>query len=153
MQKLNRLSSIMLICLCLEARAQSILLFEDFESGDFAAKGWYDGFPDQRTSVEYKNGTHSYAGHFAQGATSSGAGRHLFTPTDKVYISYWVKYSTNYIGSGVGYHPHEWNMLTNEDWEYQGPADTYLTTYVEQNAGRPILALQDSKTWIQIAFC
>jgi hypothetical protein len=125
--------------------AQSILLFEDFESGDFAAKGWYDGFPDQRTTAEFKNGTHAYAGHFAQGSTTSGAGRHLFTPTDKVYISYWVKYSANYIGSGVGYHPHEWNILTNEDWEYQGPADTHLTLYVEQNAGRPILAIQDSK--------
>jgi hypothetical protein len=125
--------------------AQSILLFEDFESSDFAAKGWYDGFPDQRTTAEYKNGSHSYAGHFNQGATSSGAGRHLFTPTDKVYMSYWVKYSSNYVGSGVGYHPHEWNLLTNEDWEYQGPGDTYLTTYVEQNAGRPLLGLQDSK--------
>jgi len=134
-----------LTCLMNTAQSQSILLFEDFESGDFAAKGWYDGFPDQRTTTEYKNGSHSYAGHFTQGATSSGAGRHLFTPTDKVYMSYWVKYSQNYIGSGVGYHPHEWNMLTNLDWEYQGPADTYLTTYVEQNAGRPILALQDSK--------
>ena len=51
--------------------SQSILIFEDFESGDFAAKGWYDGFPDQRTTAEYKNGTHSYAGHFAQGAYSS----------------------------------------------------------------------------------
>jgi len=145
MQKLKRYLSIVLIFLCLEARAQSVLIFEDFESGDFASKGWYDGFPDQRTTAEYKNGTHAYAGHFIQGATSSGAGRHLFTPTDKVYMSYWVKYSSNYIGSGVGYHPHEWNILTNEDWEYQGPADTYLTTYVEQNAGRPILALQDSK--------
>ncbi len=128
-----------------EIKAQNILLFEDFESGDFAAKGWYDGFPDQRTTAEYKNGTHSYAGHFAQGATTSGAGRHLFTPTDKVYLSYWVKYSSNYIGSGVSYHPHEWSILTTEDWIYQGPADTYLTTYIEQNGGRPILALQDSK--------
>lgn len=127
------------------ADGQNILLFEDYESGDFASKGWYDGFPDQRTTAEYKNGTHAYAGHFTQGATSSGAGRHLFTPTDKIYMSYWVKYSSNYIGSGVSYHPHEWNILTNEDWEYQGPADTYLTTYIEQNAGRPILALQDSK--------
>ncbi len=127
------------------ASAQNILLFEDFETGDFAAKGWYDGFPDQRTTEEYKNGTHSYRGHFAQGATTSGAGRHLFTPTDKLYMSYWVKYSTNYVGSGVGYHPHEWNILTNKDWIYQGPADTYLSLYVEQNAGRPILAMQDSK--------
>jgi len=124
---------------------QNILFFEDFETGDFAAKGWYDGFPDQRTTEEFKNGSHAYAGHFAQGATTSGAGRHLFAPTDKVCISYWVKYSANYIGSGVGYHPHEWNILTNEDWIYQGPADTYLTAYIEQNGGRPILALQDSK--------
>lgn len=125
--------------------AQNILLFEDFETGDFAAKGWYDGFGDQRTDEEFKNGLYSYEGHFAQGATTSGAGRRLFTPTDRVYMSYWVKYSSNYIGSGVGYHPHEWSILTNEDWIYQGPADTYLTTYIEQNAGRPILALQDSK--------
>ncbi|HLF65133.1 MAG TPA: T9SS type A sorting domain-containing protein [Saprospiraceae bacterium] len=133
------------VCLLPYTFSQSILLFEDFETGDFEAKGWYDGFPDQRTTAEYRNGTHSYAGHFAQGATTSGAGRHLFAPTDKVYISYWVKYSSNYVGSGVGYHPHEWSFLTNKDWIYQGPADTYLTTYIEQNAGRPLLALQDSK--------
>ncbi len=129
----------------LPSAAQNILIFEDFETGDFEAKGWYDGFKDQRTTNEYKNGTHSYEGHFTQGATTSGAGRHLFTPTDKVYISYWVKYSSNWVGSGVPYHPHEWSVLTNEDWIYQGPADTYLTTYIEQNAGKPLLALQDSK--------
>lgn len=126
-------------------RSQQILLFEDFETGDFAAKGWYDGFDDQRTGEEYKNGSYSYEGHFAKGATTSGAGRHLFMPTEKLYISYWVKYSDNYIGSGVGYHPHEWNILTNKDGIYQGPADTYLTLYVEQNAGRPIIAIQDSR--------
>ena len=125
--------------------AQSILLFEDFESGNFASKGWYDGFPDQRTTSEFKNGTHAYAGHFAKGATKSGAGRHLFTATDKVYISYWVKYSSNWMGSGVGYHPHEWNILTTEDGIFQGPSDTYLTAYVEQHAGKPLLALQDGK--------
>jgi Secretion system C-terminal sorting domain len=125
--------------------AQNILFFDDFESGDFAGKGWYDGFPDKRTSNEHKNGSYAYEGHFTQGATSCPAGRHLFTETDKLYISYWVKYSSNYIGSGVAYHPHEWNILTNEDWIYQGPADSYLTLYIEQNAGKPILALQDSK--------
>jgi len=144
-KKITSLFTFLLVITPFSFYAQAILIFEDFETGDFTAKGWYDGFPDQRTTAEYKNGSHAYAGHFTPGATSSGAGRHLFTPTDKVYISYWVKYSANYIGSGVAYHPHEWNILTNVDWEYQGPADTYLTTYVEQNAGRPILALQDSK--------
>ena len=137
---------ILILCpLITDTYSQNILLFEDYETGDFEAKGWYDGFPDQRTTAEFKNGSHSYEGHFTQGATSSGAGRHLFDATDKVYISYWVKYSSNYVGSGVGYHPHEWNILTDKDWIYEGPADTYLTTYIEQNAGRPILALQDSK--------
>ncbi len=125
--------------------AQSVLLFEDFETGNFAAKGWYDGFPDQRTTAEFKNGSHSFEGNFKKGALTSGAGRHLFTPTEKVYISYWVKYSSNWVGSGVGYHPHEWNILTNEDDIYRGPADSYLTAYIEQNAGKPILALQDSR--------
>ena len=79
----------------MDTHAQNIILFEDYETGDFEAKGWYDGFPDHRTTAEFKNGTHSYEGHFAQGATTSGAGRHLFESTDKVYISYWVKYSSN----------------------------------------------------------
>ncbi len=127
------------------AQTQNILIFEDFESGDFTGKGWYDGFKDQRTTTEFKNGSHAYEGHFAHGATTSGAGRHLFAETDKVYISYWVKYSSNWVGSGVAYHPHEWSILTNEDWIYQGPSDTYLTTYIEQNGGKPLLALQDSK--------
>ena len=30
--------------------AQTILVFEDFETGDFTQKGWYDGFQDQRTT-------------------------------------------------------------------------------------------------------
>ncbi len=146
--KLKAAIPVLLFMLCQlspSLQAQNILLSEDFETGDFAAKGWYDGFPDQRTTAEYKNGSHSYEGHFAQGATTSGAGRHLFTPTEKLYMSYWVKYSTDYVGSGVAYHPHEWNILTTEDWEYQGPSDTYLSMYIEQNAGRPILAMQDSK--------
>ena len=148
LNKLKAAIPVLLFMLCQlspSLQAQNILLSEDFETGDFAAKGWYDGFPDQRTTAEYKNGSHSYEGHFAQGATTSGAGRHLFTPTEKLYMNYWVKYSTNYVGSGVAYHPHEWNILTTEDWEYQGPSDTYLTMYIEQNAGRPILAMQDSK--------
>jgi len=151
-QTLNRLISIATLLflqpggfLMTHTFAQNILLFEDFESGDFEGKGWYDGFPDHRTTDEFKNGAHAYQSHFAQGATSPGGGRHLFTETNKFYLSYWVKYSTNWVGSGVPYHPHEWNILTNEDWIYQGPADTYLTAYIEQNGGKPLLALQDSK--------
>jgi len=141
----NKKESITEIIIPHISSAQNILFFEDFESSGFTAKGWYDGFPDKRTTVEHKNGAYSYEGHFLKNATSVPAGRHLFTPTNKVYISYWVKYSTNWVGSGVAYHPHEWNILTTEDGPFQGPSDTYLTAYVEQNGGRPRLALQDSK--------
>lgn len=38
----------------MDTHAQNILLFEDYETGDFEAKGWYDGFPDHRTTAEFK---------------------------------------------------------------------------------------------------
>jgi hypothetical protein len=125
--------------------AQNILLYEDFENSDYPSKGWYEGFPDKSTTAEHKNGAHAYEAHFTPGARSVPSGRHLFTATDKVYISYWIKYSDNWVGSGLAYHPHEWNFLTTEDGPSQGPADTHLTTYVEQNGGRPRLAIQDGK--------
>jgi hypothetical protein len=140
--------AILLMAICLlsvRSSAQNILLFEDFESNDLAAKGWYDGFPDKTTTDEHKKGSRAYEAHFLPRATSVPAGRHLFTPTSKVYISYWVKYSSNWVGSQVAYHPHEWNILTTEDSPTQGPAGTHLTAYVEQNGGRPRLAIQDSR--------
>lgn len=124
--------------------AQKVLLFEDFEKPDFQAKGWYDGMPDKRSASEHKNGSYAYEADFKSRTVAVPAGRHLFSPTDKVYIGYWVKYSSNWVGSRVAYHPHEWCILTTEDSPLQGPAGTHLTTYVEQNAGRPRLALQDA---------
>lgn len=58
-----RLLIVVICTLTLTTRAQTVLIFEDFETGDFSAKGWYDGFKDQRTTNEYKNGTHTYKGH------------------------------------------------------------------------------------------
>ncbi|MGH7733088.1 MAG: Ig-like domain-containing protein, partial [Gemmatimonadales bacterium] len=75
-----------------------------------------------------------------------GAARHLFTPSNSVYLSYWVKYSPNWVGSGAIYHPHEFLFLTTEDGAYVGPSSTHLTTYVEhnyQNGGIPVLDMQD----------
>ncbi len=136
---------ILLLHLAIQLPAQKVLIFEDFEKDNFNSRGWYDGFADKRTVAEFKNGSHSYAGNFSKGTTSPARGRRLFEPSEKVYISYWVKYSDNWIGSGVKYHPHEWSLLTTEDGMYQGPAFTYLTAYIEQVAGRPRLALQDSR--------
>jgi hypothetical protein len=69
--------------------------------------------------------------------------RRKFTPTDSVYLSYYVKYSTNWVGSLRTYHPHEFHFLTSADGDWSGLAFTHLTAYVEQNGGTPLLGIQD----------
>ena len=123
------------------------LLCEDFEDTDFAARGWYDGPRGDLSAEEHAPGSaHSWQCVYPEGGRVCEGGtpaRHLFTPTDSVYLEYWVKYGARFVGSGHPYHPHEFLFLTNKDGEYVGPAGTHLTTYVEQLAGVPRLALQD----------
>ncbi len=124
------------------------LFAEPFEDTDFAARGWYDALSGSLSTTEAIPGsTASLECRYAPGATGcegGSPGRHLFEPQDSVCLSYWVKYSTGFIGSGVGYHPHEFHFVTNLDGEYIGPAATTLTTYTEQVGGVPRLAIQDS---------
>ena len=78
---------------------------------------------------------------------NGGAVRHKFTATEQVYLSYWVKYSANFVGSGHDYHPHEFYFVTNADGDFIGPSATHLTTYVEQNyqnGGIPELSMTDA---------
>ena len=130
----------------------TILFQETFEDDAIASRGWYDNLGIATTTVEHISGsTRALEVHFPAGATTptwGGAARHLFTETESVYLSYWVKYSANWVGSGQPYHPHEFQFLTNEDDPYMGPSFTHLTTYVEhnyQNGGIPRLQLQDNK--------
>ncbi len=129
--------------------AGKVLFQEGFEDSQFAARGWYDNTSMTITTAEAHSGSSSLEVHFTLGAklpTYGGASRHLFTPTQTVYLSYWVKYSTNWIGSGHTYHPHEFQFVTTEDGQYVGPSFTHLTTYVEdnyQNGGIPRLSMQD----------
>ncbi len=129
--------------------AQTILFVENFEDNDFASRGWYDGSKGTISTAEHINGSSAcFECKFLQGQRGCSAGtpsRHLFTETDELYISYWVKYSANWEGSNKPYHPHEFNIMTNADDKYVGPAITHLTLYIEQNEGKPLLALQDSK--------
>ncbi len=126
------------------------LFQEDFEDTQFASRGWYDNTSMAITTAQSHTGAHALEVHFTQGATTptyGGAARHLFTPSNTVYLSYWVKYSTNWVGSGHTYHPHEFHFVTTEDNQYVGPSATHLTTYVEDNyqsaGGYPRLAMTD----------
>jgi hypothetical protein len=131
----------------------TLLFQENFEDANIASRGWYDNTSVQLSTVEHIAGSNSSAQyHFLAGATgptSGGAQRHKFTPSNSFYISYYVKYSANWVGSGVAYHPHEFYTLSTLDGDYDGPSDNYLDVYVEhnyQNGGRPRIAIQDNKS-------
>ena len=81
------------------------------------------------------------------GCSEGTPARHLFAASETIYVSYWVKYSANYVGSGRSYHPHEFYILTDADSSFVGPAFTKLTVYIQQvvgaNGGVPQLEIQD----------
>ncbi len=132
------------------AASDPVILFqEDFEDTEFASRGWYDHLKGKLTTAEHVEGsTASLECKYLlgeRGAEGGSPGRHLFEETDEVYLSYYVKYSANYIGSGKPYHPHEFHFITNANHKYVGPAYTHLTTYIEHNGGTPLLAIQDAE--------
>jgi len=126
-----------------------ILFQENFEDTDFASRGWYDALKGNITSAEHIEGSgHSLECKFLKGERGPEGGtpgRHLFEETNEVYLSFYVKYSANYTGSNKPYHPHEFHFITNENSKWVGPAYTHLTTYIEQNEGEPLLAIQDGQ--------
>jgi uncharacterized protein YjdB len=127
----------------------TLLFHEDFEDANIASRGWYDNTSVAISTTEHISGSNASAQyHFANGGTSPGsAQRHKFTPTNSLYISYYVKYSTNWVGSGQDYHPHEFYAMSTLDGDYDGPSQNFLTVYLEQNylnGGRPRLAMQDN---------
>jgi hypothetical protein len=111
------------------------LFTEDFETTDFLGKGWYDQTTIPTSTAAHTTGsTRSMMWHWGVGTVNpltAGAARHKFTPSSSLYISYWVKFSTNFVGSGKTYHPHEFTVLTTESMDYAGLAHTPLTLLVE----------------------
>jgi hypothetical protein len=136
------------------ASAGGTLLFqENFEDANLGSRGWYDNGSAQISTAEHIAGsTGSSQYHFLAGATSptsGGAQRHKFGPSNSFYLSFYVKYSTNWVGSGQAYHPHEFYALSTLDGDYDGPSNNFLDVYVEhnyQNGGRPRIEIQDNKS-------
>jgi len=118
-----------------------------------SSRGWYDNTSVLLSTTEHIAGSVSSAQYrFLAGATTAtigGAQRHKFTPSNSFYLSYYVKYSANWVGSTKAYHPHEFSTLSTLDGDYDGPSQNYMDVYVEQNyqnGGRPRLAIQDNKS-------
>lgn len=127
----------------------AILFEEAFDDADFGARGWYDGPSGTISTTETAPGSSSsFECTFQNGASSCEGGkpaRHLFTDSESVYFGFWLKFSDNWLGSGVPYHPHMFHFVTNLDDDYVGPAQSFLTTYTEVVNGRAMLGLQDSR--------
>jgi hypothetical protein len=134
----------------------TVLFQENFEDAALASRGWYDlpsaGLTSLTRAEHAAGSAQSIEVRFLVGRTNSVptvGGRHLFTPTESVFLSYWVKYSSNWIGSGRSYHPHEFHFVTTEDDAYVGPAYTRLTAYIEHNyeaaGGVAVFAIQDAR--------
>ncbi|HEY1952511.1 MAG TPA: Ig-like domain-containing protein [Gemmatimonadaceae bacterium] len=131
----------------------TLLFQENFEDANIGGRGWYDNTSAVISTAEHITGsTASAQYHFLAGAstpTSGGAQRHKFTPSNSFYLSFYVKYSANWVGSGQAYHPHEFYVLSNLDGDYDGPSQNFLDVYIEHNylnGGRPRLAMQDNKS-------
>jgi hypothetical protein len=126
-----------------------ILFQESFEDGNFASRGWYDNPRGTLSEIEHiPNSTKSFECRFlpgGQGCDGGPPGRHLFPETDSVYVSFWIKYSSNWTGSNKPYHPHMFYLLTNQNGQWDGLAWTRLTAYIEENEGIPLLSIQDGQ--------
>jgi hypothetical protein len=127
---------------------------ERFDDAMLGARGWYDNTAPQLSSTEHTTGsTRSLMFRWAPGATtpvSGGAMRKKFPASNSLYVTYDVKYSSNYTGSGRSYHPHEFYVLSSMDGDWDGLSNNWMTLYIEQNwtagsGGRPRLAMQDNK--------
>jgi hypothetical protein len=128
--------------------AHAQVITEGFEDTAFEERGWYDN-----TAIEIDpigatpESTHSAVFRYLEGEdepTSGSAMRISFPPTRSVFVSYSVRYSPNWEGSNLDYHPHEFYLMTNVDGVFSPPATSHLTVYIEQNEGVPLLIFQDS---------
>jgi uncharacterized protein YjdB len=131
----------------------TLLFQEDFENTSMSARGWYDNTGVLLSTTEHVAGsTRSAQYRFTAGATSptsGGAQRHKFTPSNSFYLSYNVKYSANWVGSNKSYHPHEFQVMSTLDGDWDGPSNNFMTLYIEQsyqNGGKPRLSMQDNKS-------
>ena len=130
--------------------ASNVFFTETFEDSRLASRGWFDNTSFTLSTAEHVSGSSSLELRFLVGRRIpifGSTARILFRETESVYVSYWVKYSANWVGSGETFHPHEFYLLTNEDDPWVGPSFTHLTTYIEhiyQEGVIPRLAMQDA---------
>ena len=128
------------------------LLEEGFDDTSYESRGWYDYTdPIIDTTTKY-----SGAGSLRHNWTNGSNGptgiirRHAFTPSDHIYVSYWVRFSSGWTDFGAN-SPHILYVQTDVDDAYASLAYNKTTAYIELNGSAstnvhiPTVKLQDSE--------
>jgi hypothetical protein len=127
------------------SRTADPLFSESFEDDRLLDRGWYDGSRSKIADGAFAGkGCLEY--HWAQGGTtpdSSSGIRHLFEPTETVYLRFYMRLSKGWGWTGRPYHPHLMHFMTTENGKFHGPAASHLTVYIEPQEGKLRLAAQD----------
>ncbi|MCC6442861.1 MAG: hypothetical protein IT210_05315 [Armatimonadetes bacterium] len=129
------------------APQSSVIHFiERFDDADLLKRGWYDGtkFAISRESPRLGAGCIEYRWEEGGQVPVSSTGiRHLFKPSEEIYLRFYIRLSANWGWSGQNYHPHLTHFMTTENEKYRGPASSHLTLYIEPVNGKLRLAAQD----------
>ena len=133
--------------------AQTVLFQEPFEDTNWGTRGWYDG---PNMLLDYNNPAQGQSSckftWLKAGDTTpdSRGARVLFEPVEGLTVSYYTRFSTDWDWTHVGYHPHWILFMTNKNLDYDGPAFTRLTTYVEPMDGKLLFGIQDGQNIDQL---
>lgn len=131
----------------------TILLQEDF-TGSWT--GWYDGTAGSIDTTVFSpfGGAESvrFSWGVGQDQVTGVNRRKLITPTDRAYVQFDWKFGTAGVpwqGSGVSFHPHIVQLMSQPDNDFAGPASSLLNCYLEVGSvsgGNSVLrtVLQDS---------
>ncbi len=127
--------------------AATLLLTEGFNDTSFTARTWYDETGGAVSTTSPHEGAGSLYCAFASSGTNCAGGdprRHLFTASNEVYVSFWLKLSADWQGSGQTYHPHMIYLMTDNDAsDYEGMYGSVSTAYIEILGTVPQVGLQD----------
>ena len=128
-----------------ETKAPGILFSESFDDPNVVKRGWYDSVEVKISAKGARAGGGCIEYEWEDGGKAAGSRglRHLFEPTEVVYIRFYIKLSKGWGWSGRRYHPHMLHFLTTENPKYHGPARSHLTLYIEANGGRLRLGATD----------
>jgi len=130
----------------LAEKPSGVLFRESFDDPRLSQRGWYDGSTFAISEKEPYAGKGCIEYRWTAGTTtpaSSSGIRHLFEPTDAVYLRFHIKLSKGWGWSGRPYHPHLTHFMSTENERYHGPAASHLTVYIEPCNGKLRLAAQD----------